>query len=460
MSLISHIKQIKPYLFEIPVSAQAGMRVPARVYATQKMMDAIKLDRSLQQLVNSSMLPGVVRHVVAMPDIHEGYGLPIGGVAATQLPDGAISPGAVGYDIDCGVRLLLSSVTASSMHHKLDQLADGLMHTVPSGTGRGGEITVMGDRMDRVLAMGARWCVAQGWGTTEDLDHIEDNGEIEGADPSCVSERAKKRGRDQLGTLGSGNHFLEVQRVDRIYDRKTASAWGLFHDQIAVAVHCGSRGLGHQVCTDYVQLMVRKLPAYGYSLPDRELACAPASSDDGQRYKAAMAAAANFAFANRQIITHRIRDVWSTIFSPKESLSLLYDVSHNIAKEEGTLLVHRKGATRAFPGQPVLIPGTMGTSSFVLCGAQGAMEQTFGTVCHGAGRAMSRHEAKRKISASKLLEHLKEKGIIVRCHSERGLVEEAPAAYKDVESVVKVVEQAGLSRIIARLKPVAVIKGE
>ncbi len=457
------------------------MRVPAHIYASEEILNDIKADRSLTQLTNAAMLPGVVKHVIAMPDIHEGYGLPVGGVMATILPNGIISPGAIGYDINCGVRLLTAPVSVDEVRPHLEQFAHQLMRAVPSGTGRGGRITLTTTELEGALRYGAAWCVEHNFGTQEDLAHSEEEGVVAAADPNTVSDRAKKRGKDQLGTLGSGNHFLEVQRVDHTFDKNAASTFGLFPGQLAIAIHCGSRGLGHQVCTEYVARMLERQDKYDFELPDRELACAPSNTIEGQEYLAAMAAAANFAFANRQVITHHVRLEWNRLIGSRFPLRVLYDVAHNIAKrerytvngKEHEVLVHRKGATRAFPaghpqlpedfrgvGQPVLIPGTMGTASYVLCGASAAMEETFGTVCHGAGRRLSRHAAKKTISSKELRTRLETKGIIVKCHSSAGLVEEAPEAYKDVESVVNVVEAAGLSKKVARLRPVAVIKGE
>ncbi len=475
------LKKIKPHLYEIPQGAVPGMRVPALVYISSDLLEEVKADRSLEQLVNVSMLPGVVEHVIAMPDMHEGYGFPIGGVAATELPHGVISPGGVGYDINCGVRLLVADLKFEEVKPKLEELADRLMRAVPSGTGRGGALELSDREMDEVLRDGATWCVRKGLGTAEDLERTEEQGIMAGADPAQVSDRAKARGRDQLGTIGSGNHFLEVQRVEKVFDDETARAFGLAEDRAAVMIHCGSRGLGHQVCTDHVRVMLRNLPHYGFQLPDPELACAPADSPEGRKYLGAMAAAANFAWANRQVIAHRVRTEWETVFGAAQSLRQLYDVCHNVAKREKyaiggaemDLLVHRKGATRAFGpgrpeipeiyrpiGQPVIIPGTMGTASYVLCGTSAAMAKTFGTVCHGAGRRMSRHAAKRQVSGGDLRQRLKQQGILVRCYSDSGLAEEAPSAYKSVEAVVEVVENANLATRVARLKPVAVIKGE
>lgn len=481
MSMIGLLQKKKPYLYEIPKSAVPGMRVPARFYLSEHLLDEVASDRSVEQLVNVSMLPGVVEYVIAMPDMHQGYGFPIGGVAATEMPHGVVSPGGVGYDINCGVRLLLSDLKVDDISSDLARLASEFMRAVPSGTGRGGRIKLADRDMDGVLETGAAWCVGSGMATDEDLVFMEEGGTMPGADASCVSQRAKSRGRDQLGTLGSGNHFLEVQRVEKVFDRKAAEVYGMFEGQAVVAIHCGSRGLGHQVCTDYVRIMLAKLPEYGFELPDKELACAPADSPEGRKYLGAMSAAANFALANRQVITHHVRREWNEIFGADHDLSILYDVAHNMAKKETheirgkktELLVHRKGATRAFGpgllevpepyrsvGQPVLIPGTMGTASYVLRGTESAIRETFGTVCHGAGRRLSRHAAKREVSGDELRGRLESLGIVVRCFSNKGLAEEAPRAYKDVDEVVDVVQDAGLSVKVARLRPVAVIKGE
>lgn len=462
------MKKIAPFLWEISQDAFPGMRVPADVYLTEDMLEEVVRDSSLVQLVNISTLPGVVGRVAAMPDIHEGYGFPIGGVAATEYPRGVISPGGVGYDINCGVRLLLSDKTFGEIESKIGEAAAQFMRAVPSGTGKSGRIKLTADQLDEVLRDGVKWCVRNGLAEADDLGHIEEGGCMAGADPSLVSASAKRRGNGQLGTLGSGNHFLEIDRVDEIFDEARAAAWGIKKDQVAIAIHCGSRGLGHQICTDYVRLMRPKLADYGITLPDPELACAPADSEEGKKYLAAMAAAANFAWANRSVIAHHVTGEWMRLFGSSARLSTFYDVCHNIAKIEThtlggrkkKLIVHRKGATRAFPEQPVIIPGTMGTASYILAGTDEAMRRTFGTVCHGAGRRMSRHAAKRAVSGQELRERLEGQGIVVRCFSSSGLAEEAPEAYKDVDAVVNVVEAAGLSKKVARLRPVAVIKGD
>jgi tRNA-splicing ligase RtcB (3'-phosphate/5'-hydroxy nucleic acid ligase) len=472
-------RQIDEVVWELPVDARPDMRVPARVFADRELIAQIAADRSLEQLQNVATLPGITGAALAMPDIHQGYGFPVGGVAATELPDGVVSPGGVGYDINCGVRLLALPLTVAELGSRTEALVHELSRRVPAGTGHGGSLRLSGAALDRVLVEGPQALLAaHGIGTHEEIERTESGGCLPGADPAAVSERARVRGGDQLGTLGSGNHFLEVQRVARILDSATAEALGLGQDQVTVLIHSGSRGLGHQVCTDYVRLMDAVQSRYRITLPDRQLACAPLSSPDGQRYIAAMAAAANFAWANRAVLAHRARESVARIVGPREAAGIrqVYDVAHNVAKLErhdGRMMcVHRKGATRAFPagsseipkayravGQPVFIPGSMGTSSFVLVGRPGAMEHSFGTACHGAGRRMSRTGARREITGAELRRRLQEQGIVVRCPSDRGLAEEAPFAYKDVERVVAVVERAGLAARVAQLVPLGVVKG-
>jgi tRNA-splicing ligase RtcB len=482
---LDDLKKINDFLWEIPVSFRSDMRVPARIFADERMLEEIFQDRSLWQLVNLTTLPGVVKYALAMPDIHEGYGAPIGGVFATLPNEGVISPGSIGYDINCGVRLLASALTGEEIEPFLPRLAEEIFHQVPSGVGRGGKIKLSNPELDLVLKKGALRAVELGFGTPEDLEHAEENGSMPGADPSCVSPQAKDRGRDQLGTLGSGNHFLEIQKVDKIFHSEAAKIFGLAENQVTVLIHCGSRGLGHQVCTDYVRLMLPHLSRWQIVLPDRELACAPFNSPEGQRYFKAMIAAANFAWANRHIIAHQVRQAWQRILAghfslEKLELKTVYDVAHNIGKLEKhkingeikEVLLHRKGATRAFGpgreevpskyqsiGQPVLIPGTMGTASYVLVGSQEGMTMSFGTSCHGAGRRMSRIQAKRTVRGFELRTNLEKQGIIVHCESDSGLAEEAPLAYKNVEEVVEIVDKAGLAQKVARLKPLAVIKG-
>ncbi|HEX9407605.1 MAG TPA: RtcB family protein [Thermoanaerobaculia bacterium] len=462
-----NLVKIHNWLWEIPRTYRADMKVPARVYASEKMLDSILGDRSLEQLVNVATLPGVRKYAIAMPDVHEGYGFPIGGVAAVDEQEGVISPGGIGYDINCGVRLLRSRKSLDEVKSVLPKLAHSIAREVPSGVGRGGKALFKGADLDRVLSDGARRIVELGDGVAADLDAIESGGRIEPADPKLVSVHAKERGQDQLGTIGSGNHFVEVDVVDKILDEAEASRFGIASGQIVVLIHTGSRGLGHQVATDFIRTMTATMPRYKISVPDRELACAPISSTEGQHYLQAMAAAANFAFANRQLITAGIRRAWRWEFGEDEPLDIIYDVAHNVAKTEehqldGTktkLIVHRKGATRAFPGQPVLIPGSMGTASYLLVGAEAAMRETFGSTCHGAGRVMSRMRAKREINGEELRERLANMGIIAEAASTKGLVEEAPEAYKDIDAVVDIVQHAGIAKKVARLRPVAVVKG-
>ncbi len=478
---LSALNEINPYLFEIPKSFRADMRVPARVYVAREMLDEIANDRSLWQLINTSTLPGIQEYALAMPDIHEGYGFPIGGVVATDAKDGVISPGGVGYDINCGVRVLTSTITKADIKNKIETIANQIFRDVPSGVGRGGDLILNTKEIDAVLTNGVRILVEWGYAREEDLEAIESYGHLEGADASCVSNKAKGRGRDQLGTLGSGNHFLEIQEIEKIYEPEIAKAWGLTLGGITIFIHTGSRGLGHQTCTDHVRVMVRKLDEWGIDLPDRELACAPLNSSEGQNYLEAMRACANYAWANRQLINHRIRNAWTRVLGDTGGeLRLLYDVAHNVAKIEKhkikgkhkEVCVHRKGAIRAFPaghpelptrfqktGQPVLIPGTMGTSSYILVGTESAMIESFGSVCHGAGRRMSRKAAKQTVSGHELRVRLAKQGIYIKCESDRGLAEEGPHAYKDVDIVVKTCEKAGLAKRVAKLKPLAVIKG-
>jgi len=476
-------RKVEKYVYEIPKGFRPDMRVPARLYADEELLETALRDRSVEQLVNTATLPGVVKYTLAMPDIHQGYGPPIGGVIPSRTSDGIISPGAVGYDINCGVRLLRSNILAEEVKPIMDDIVRALFRGVPSGVGRGGDIRLSDREMNEVLEKGSAWAVSQGYGTKDDLEHTEERGALAGAQARAVSSRAKKRGRDQLGTLGSGNHFIEVAEVEEVYDEEVAKAFGLFKGQMVVWVHSGSRGLGHQVCTDYVRDLQRAVEKYGIKLPDRELVCAPFDSPEGRDYFAAMACAANFAWANRQILAHRVRlvmeDVLASVAKDRE-LTLVYDVAHNIAKVEEypidgqptKLVVHRKGATRAFGpgmevlpadyrdvGQPVLIPGDMGTASYVLVGTAEAMEKTFGTTCHGAGRVMSRRAATKKIRGRDVQEELAGKGIVVRGGSWKGLAEEAPEAYKDVDRVVNVVHVTGIARKVARIVPLGVIKG-
>lgn len=477
----SKINKLSDYLYEIPVTYRKAMRVPARIFATEALLKDIEQDRTLEQLLNMTTLPGIVGQALAMPDAHEGYGFPIGGVAAIIYPGGVVSPGGIGYDINCGVRLLKSQLEAKTIFTQIKRLADDLYQTIPAGVGEAGEFKLDKAGLDNVLRLGVTALVQQGYGEQQDQEYIESRGCLISADPRVASEIAKKRGLDQIGTLGAGNHFIEIDQIAEIYDESTAKAYGIFKNQITVLIHTGSRGLGHQVATDYIKIMMKVMPKYGINIPDRELVCAPIESPEGQNYLKAMAAAANFAWANRQMITHLTRQAWRRILGESGGeLKILYDVAHNIAKieeheingQKQSVLVHRKGATRAFPaghpdipeqyrsiGQPVIIPGSMGTASYILCGNAQSMRQTFGTVCHGAGRRMSRRAAIESISGQKLLADLEAKGITVKTDSIKGLAEEAPQAYTDVDQVVEVIHQAGLASKVAKLKPLAVIKG-
>lgn len=456
------------------------MRTDVMVYASERIIAQIRKDLSLEQAMNVATLPGIVGASLAMPDIHQGYGFPIGGVAAMDWETGVVSPGGVGFDINCGVRLVRTSLEAEEVRPRMRELVDQVFRDVPCGTGGQGPVRITRPQLDQVLARGAQWMVENGYGEPRDAEFTEERGRMEGADPEQVSERAKERGRPQLATLGSGNHFLEIQRVERVFDAEAARAMGMEEGQAVVSIHCGSRGLGHQVCTDYLAQMGAAMKRYQITLPDRQLACVPIHSPEGQAYLGAMRGAANFAWANRQAILHFLRGSFERIFGPQVRLDLIYDVCHNIAKRErhrveGELrdvLVHRKGATRAFPpghrelpdsyrhiGQPVLIPGSMGTASWVLTGAEGAMQETFGSVCHGAGRLMSRTAARQGRNAREVQKQLEEQGILVRSETRDGILEEVPEAYKDVDEVIEVVSRAGLARKVARLRPMGVIKG-
>jgi len=472
-------KKINEYLWEVPQSFRRDMRVPARIYISEEMLRGVE-DEALIQLVNTTTMPGIVKYAIAMPDIHSGYGPPIGGVGAMKYPEGVISPGFVGYDENCGVRLLKSDYTEKEIRPSLDKLATEIQKEVPSGLGKGRAIKLSIDQINKILEGGVPYLIEQGYGEKEDIENCEEKGRMEEADASCVSERAKNRGRDQVGTLGSGNHFCQLDKVEEIFDEKIAQTFGLFKDQVIVLIHTGSRGLGHQNCTDYLRTIMDVMSKYGIKLPDRELACVPFNSPEGQRFFKAMSAACNFAWANRHMIMYYVRKAWKSVLGQKTELKLLYDVAHNIAKieehevngERMKLIVHRKGATRAFPvghpeipekykevGQPVLIPGSMGTASYVLVGTEKSKEAWY-TVCHGAGRTMSRHAATRAVSGEEVVRELERKGIIVKCWSSRGIAEEAPIAYKNIKDVVEVVHRAGLSKKVAKLVPLAVIKGE
>jgi tRNA-splicing ligase RtcB (3'-phosphate/5'-hydroxy nucleic acid ligase) len=470
--------EVSDGIWEIPASAREDMRVPARLFADAELLAAIRDDRSLEQLQNVATLPGIVGAAMAMPDIHQGYGFPVGGLAATGPPEGVISPGGVGYDINCGVRLLVLPVVADDLGGRKETLVHEISRRAPAGAGREATLKLRGASLDRVLTDGPRALLERGIGTEDDVEHTESQGRLAGADPDAVSHRARERGSGQLGTVGSGNHFIEIQRVERVFDDGAASAYGLEGERVTVLIHSGSRGLGHQVCTDYVKRMDAALSGHGIELPDRQLACAPLDSAEGREYLAAMAAAANFAWANRAAIAHSVREAIGDVLGGEaaDGTRQVYDVAHNVAKLEPydgrELCVHRKGATRAFPpghdeipadhreaGQAVFIPGSMGTSSFVLAGRPGSIERSFGTTCHGAGRLMSRTRARKQIKGAELRRQLEEAGITVRCPSNKGLAEEAPFAYKDVERVVDVVERAGLAARVAQLRPIGVVKG-
>lgn len=480
-----HLHEVAPNVWEIPQSFRHDMRVPVRIFADEELLHQITRDRSLQQLVNVSTLPGIAAPAMGMPDMHEGYGFPVGGVAATRMSDGVISPGGIGFDINCGVRLLVSQLTKEEIQPSLPALLHEISRAVPAGYGRGArELALKGKELDRLLEEGVSYLVRRhGIGSEQDLEVIESKGTIPGAKASEVSDRAKLRGHDQLGTLGGGNHFLEIQEVEEIFDVEAAQAFGIRHEgQITVLIHTGSRGLGHQVCTDYVKKMDAVMRNYGIDVPDRQLACAPLSSKEGKAYFAAMAAAANFAFSNRHVIAHRTRQAFRHILGKgghgdaKLHLRMIYDVAHNIAKierhDDELLCVHRKGATRAFGpsspdlpdayrrvGQPVFIPGSMGTGSYILAGTDASSELSLGSTCHGAGRAMSRAASKRQVHGGQLRDQLAREGILVAGASNKELAEEAPTAYKDVDEVVGVVDAVGIARRVARVRPLAVLKG-
>lgn len=477
----SDLKQISEFIWEIPADFRKDMKVPARVFANEKLIEDLfsaggGKDRSFDQLVNVAVLPGIQKWALAMPDIHEGYGFPIGGVAAFDVESGIISPGGIGYDINCGVRLIKTNTLYKEIKEKISELATALYNEVPSGVGRGGRLKLSNQELNEILLKGVDKMIEFGYAKEDDKKHCEAGGRLSDANPDLVSKLAKDRGRDQLGTIGAGNHFVEVQIIDVIFDKEAAATMGLFEGQVVIMVHCGSRGLGHQNATDYIRTMSMAMTKYDIRLPDMELACAPFFSPEGKNYWKSMTACANFAWANRQLITWEVREAWKKIFGSSEGLLLVYDVAHNLAKLEEydgkKVVVHRKGATRAFPphhtetpdlykniGQPVLIPGSMGTASYILVGQAGAMDLSFGSSCHGAGRMMSRTKAKKLVRGSALKQELASQGIAVRSGSLSGLAEEAPVAYKDVEEVVDVVHGAGLAKKVARLKPVAVIKG-
>jgi tRNA-splicing ligase RtcB len=483
MVLRDDLHRVGPVTWEIRTSFRQDMRVPVRLFADDDLLAACLDDQSLTQAVNASTLPGLAGPVTVMPDVHQGYGFPIGGVAAARVSDGVVSPGAIGYDINCGVRLLSSQVTLEEAESHLAELANALYAHCPSGIGTKGSVPLTNKELDHVCREGSNWALRQGLASADDVACTEEEGCIDGADPSCVSTRAKERGRPQLGTLGAGNHFVEVDVVDEVFDAAGAQVMGLQPGCLALQIHCGSRGFGHQVCSDFVAELQPAVRRYGIQIPDRELVCAPIDSSEGRRYLAAMACAANYAFANRQILAHHARAAFEEVLRGRVrrwQLHQVYDIAHNMGKMETHAIggrtegvcVHRKGATRAFGpghaslppvyrpiGQPVLVPGSMGTASWVLVGSSESMSLSFGSCCHGAGRVMSRHQAKRTVRGDRLRQELEERGVRVRAGSLPGLAEEAPQAYKDVDAVVDVVIRVGIAHRVARLRPVAVVKG-
>jgi len=475
------IEKIDDYRWRIPKTG--GMRVPGLLFVDERILKDVKIDESPRQVANVAHLPGIIRNSLAMPDMHWGYGFPIGGVAATDLDNGVISPGGVGYDINCGCRLLTTDLGLEDVEPRLSDLVAGLFRDVPCGVGSTGEIKLSVEEEKKVLVQGAAWAVKHGYGNPDDLERTEEKGAMQGADPAAVSEKALLRGKQQLGTLGSGNHFLEVDIIEEIHNARAADSFGLVRGGVCVMLHSGSRGFGYQVCDDYLREMGRAVEKYKLSIPDRQLASAPIKSPEGEAYFTAMACAANYAWANRQCLMHWTRSVFERVLgmSPADlNMRLVYDVCHNIAKfethevngEKKKVCVHRKGATRAFPaghpgvpeqyrqvGQPVLIPGDMGTSSYVLVGTDLAMKETFGSTCHGAGRVRSRSQSKRMTDSAKVLEDLRKKGILVMARGKNTIAEEAPDAYKDIDRVVEVVHNAGISKKVARLRPLCVVKG-
>jgi len=483
MVALTDLKQISDVEWEIPKSYRADMRVPVHIFATRALLEAIAGDKSLEQAVNAATLPGLVGSVLVMPDMHQGYGFPIGGVAATEYPKGVISPGAIGYDINCGVRLLGSRIEVDEVVGQLDELAAALDRHCPSGVGKSGHHHLSHKELEQVLRNGAQWALKKGFASEADLNRTEEFGRMPGAEPGYASERARTRGLDQLGTLGAGNHFIEVDVVDEVFDEGAAQVMGLQVGRLTLMIHCGSRGFGHQVCTDYVSSFQSAAQRYGIVLPDRELVCAPMDSTEGKAYMGAMHAAANFAFANRQLLAYHARQAFEESLAGRVEhwqLYQIYDIAHNMGKVEThkvdgkdlKVCVHRKGATRAYGpgapglpleyqkiGQPVLVPGSMGTASWVLVGTEGSMQRSFGSTCHGAGRTMSRSQAKKTVRGQELIRDLAAKGIHVQAGSLSGLAEEAPQAYKDVDAVVETVDRAGIAHKVARLRPVVVVKG-
>ena len=469
--------------YQIDADSNLGMKVPVRIYADEPLMQKMLSDRTIMQAKNVASIPGIVGHSVVLPDGHEGYGFPVGGVAAMDAKEGMISPGGVGYDINCGVRLLRSNLTEDAVRSKLKELVTDLFSSIPSGVGSKGAVKLTPSELDEVLVRGVDWAIDHGYGSSDDADVCEENGKIGGADPNKVSDKARKRGAPQLGSLGSGNHFLEVQKVSEVHDEEAAKRMGLEEGTITVLIHCGSRGFGHQVCSDYLRVSEQAMEKYDIKLPDRELACVPNNSEEGESYRKAMFSALNFAWSNRQMLTHWTRNSFERVFGQSESdldMKLVYDVAHNIAKverhrvdgQERSLVVHRKGATRAFPanrdeipsryrdlGQPVLVPGSMGTASWILLGQPNSMDLSFGSTAHGAGRTMSRSKARRNFTEEDVKKSLNDKGIFIKALTRDGVVEETPQAYKDVDSVVNVSHNLGIATKVAKLVPIGVIKG-
>jgi len=476
-------KKIGENHYQIDADSNLGMKVPVRIYANEALLQKMLSDRTIMQARNVASIPGIVSHSVVLPDGPEGYGFPVGGVAAMDAEEGMISPGGVGYDINCGVRLLRSNLNEQTVRSKLKDLVNDLFSSIPSGVGSKGAVRLTNSELDEVLVNGVNWAIEHGYGSSNDSDVCEENGKIPNADPNKVSDKARKRGAPQLGSLGSGNHFLEIQKVEEIHDEEAANRMGIKEGTITVLIHCGSRGFGHQVCSDYLRVAEQAMEKYNINLPDRELACVPNNSEEGESYRKAMFTALNFAWSNRQMITHWTRKSFERVFSQTESdldMKLVYDVAHNIAKvekhnvngEERKLVVHRKGATRAFPsnrneipskyrdlGQPVLVPGSMGTSSWILLGKSNSMDLSFGSTAHGAGRTMSRSKARRNFTEDSVKKSLNDKGIFIKALTRDGVVEETPEAYKDVDAVVNVSHNLGIASKVAKLVPIGVIKG-
>ena len=476
-------KKIGENQYQIDADSNLGMKVPVRIFANEQLLQKMLNDRTVMQARNVSSIPGILGHSVVLPDGHEGYGFPVGGVAAMDAEEGMISPGGVGYDINCGVRLLRSNLTEQTVRSKLKDLVTDLFGSIPSGVGSKGAVRLSHSELDEVLVRGVNWAIDNGYGSSNDAEVCEENGQIQNADPNKVSDKARKRGAPQLGSLGSGNHFLEVQKVAEVHDEEAASRMGIKEGTITILIHCGSRGFGHQVCSDYLRVSEQAMGKYDIQLPDRELACVPNTSEEGESYRKAMFSALNFAWSNRQMITHWTRKSFERVFNQTESdldMNLVYDVAHNIAKvekhkvdgKERNVVVHRKGATRAFPanrneipskyrdlGQPVLVPGSMGTSSWILLGQPNSMDLSFGSTAHGAGRTMSRSKARRNYTEDSVKKSLNDKGIYIKALTRDGVVEETPQAYKDVDAVVNVSDELGIATKVAKLVPIGVIKG-